>query len=108
MGWMRRLRSSLSNRDHTFDEEARFHLDQRADEYMRGGMSAQEARRAARKRFGSVALANDRAGDANRMRGIDDFRRDVGYGLRMLWRSRGFSMLAILCLTIGIGANAAV
>src|SRR5580765_4779724 len=108
MGWLARLRNSWSNAGDTFDEEARFHLDQRTDEYIRGGMTAEAARRAARRRFGSVALATDRTGDADRFRWIDDFRRDAGYGLRTLRRSPGFATLAVLCLTLGIGANAAV
>jgi len=108
MGWLARLRNSWSHAGDTFDEEARFHLDQRTDEYIRGGMTAEAARRAALKRFGSVALATDRTGDADRFRWVDDFRRDAGYGLRTLRRSPGFALLAILCLTLGIGANAAV
>ena len=108
MGWFQRARNSWSGDGSSFDEEARFHLDQRTDEFMRAGMSADEARREAHKRFGSVALANDRSSDANGLPWIDDFRRDVGYGWRMLRRNPGFSLLAILCLTLGIGANAAV
>ena len=108
MSWLRRLRNSWSSAGDTFDEEARFHLDRRIDEYVRSGMTADEARRAALKRFGSVALANDRTGDADRFRWIDDFRRDLAFGIRMLRRNPGFSLLAILCLTLGIGANAAV
>jgi predicted permease len=108
MGWLRRLRNSWSNDGGGFDEEARFHLDQRTDEYIRAGMSRDEARRAALKRFGSVALAGDRTDDADRLRFVDDFRRDVAFGFRMLRRSPGFSLLAVLCLTLGIGANAAV
>ena len=46
--------------------------------------------------------------DADTFRWIHDLRRDTGYALRMLWRSPGFSLLAILCLTLGIGGNAAV
>ena len=108
MGWFQRARNSWSAEGGSFDEEARFHLDQRTAEFIREGMSADEARREARKRFGNVALANDRSSDANRVRWMDDFRRDLGYGFRMLRRNPGFSVLAVLCLTLGIGANAAV
>ena len=108
MGWIRRLRNSWSNSGSSFDEEARFHLDQRTGEFIRAGMSADQARRAALTRFGSVARASDPTADADLFRWLDDFRRDVGYGLRLLRRSRGFALLAILCLTLGIGASAAV
>ena len=59
MGWFQRARNSWSDDGGSFDEEARFHLDQRTEEFIRAGMSDDEARREARKRFGSVALAND-------------------------------------------------
>src|SRR5262245_14748424 len=105
MGWMQRLRNSWSRSDGSFDEEARFHIEQRTADYIRGGMSADDATRAARKRFGSVALTKERTAEVDRFRWIDDFRRDLAYGWRVFWRSPGFSLLAILCLTLGIGAN---
>src|SRR5580765_4377656 len=108
MGWMRRLRRSLSPADDTFDEEARFHLDERTKDFVRAGLSPEEARHAAARRFGAVISARERTADADMFRWIDDLRRDVGYGLRILVRNPGFSFLAILCLTLGIGANAAV
>src|SRR5207302_6727546 len=58
--------------------------------------------------FGAVTLAKERTGDADMFRWIDDIRRDAAYALRMLRRNPGFSLLATLCLTLGIGANAAV
>src|SRR5438477_1744757 len=108
MSWLGRLRGTFSRRDGHFDDESRFHIDQRTDEYVRSGMTVGEARRAALRRFGNVTVARERTADADMFRWVDDFRRDVAYGLRMLRRSPGFSLLAILCLTLGIGANAAV
>src|SRR5262245_37812045 len=108
MGWMRRLRGSFSASGGTFTEEAEFHIEQRTKEYIERGLSPDDARREALRRFGSVALAQSRTGDVDRIRWLDDLRRDVGYGLRILWRSPGFTCLAIACLTLGIGANAAV
>ena len=59
MGWVRRLGATL-RRTHagdTFDEEARFHVDQRVEECIRMGMSPEQARREAQLRFGSVTSA---------------------------------------------------
>src|SRR5262245_17255685 len=108
MGWLRRLRRSMWPSHGTFDEEAQFHIQARTDEYIGRGLSPEEARRAAGRRFGSVSLARERTADADTLRWVDDLRRDLGYGARMLCRNPAFAVIAILCLTLGIGANAAV
>src|SRR5262245_47570768 len=105
---MRRLRASWSRSERTFDEEARFRIEPRTDDYVRRGLAPDEARRAAERRFGNVALARERTEEADTLRWLDDLRRDLGYALRMLRRSPGFAALALFCLTVGLGANAAV
>jgi len=108
MSWINRLRNTFSGTDGEFDEERRFHLEARIDEYMAQGMRYEEAHAAALRRFGSVALAAERTRDADSVRWLRDLDRDTRFAFRMLWRNRGFSALAILCLAIAIGANAAV
>jgi hypothetical protein len=108
MGAIRRLLNSLTPGDDGFNEEKRFHIDQRTEHNIRTGMSPADARRDAIRRFGNTTVASERTRDASVFRWLDDLRRDTGYGLRMFSRTPGFAALSILCLTLGIGANAAV
>ena len=68
MGWVRRLRGTFSGTEGDFDEERRFHVDERTDEYVRSGMSHEAARRAALERFGNTTLAKERTQDVVRDR----------------------------------------
>ena len=105
-----RLRSLFHKEeaDVELSEELQFHLQNQIDEYMAGGMDAQEARRAAYRSLGGVEGVKEECREARGMNLIEDFVKDMRLGLRMLRRSPGFSVLVILCLTLGIGANAAV
>ena len=89
-------------------EELQFHLQNQIDEYVAHGMNVREARRAALLSLGGVEQVKEECREARNLNLIENFLRDVSFGLRMLRRSPGFSILAILCLTLGIGANAAV
>lgn len=94
--------------DRELQDELQFHIEARAAELAERGVSKDEALRRARAEFGSVQLAREDSREAWQFQWLEHLLMDLRVGLRMLWRSPGFSVLAILCLTLGIGANAAV
>ena len=90
------------------DEELRSHLGMAIEFNVRKGMSAAEARREALRSFGGVEQTKEMCRDQRGLPMIETAWQDLRFGFRMLRRSPGFSILAILCLTLGIGANASV
>src|SRR6201987_5973204 len=90
------------------DEELRSHLEMAIELNVRRGMSAADARREALRSFGGVEQTKEMCRDQGGLPMIETAWQDLRFGLRILRRSPGFSLLAILCLTLGIGANAAV
>jgi len=94
--------------DQSMDEEMRFHIDERAADLHRSGLPEDEAKRKAQIEFGGKETYKEECRDRRAFQWVHGFISDLRFGLRMLRRSPGFSILAILCLTVGIGANAAV
>lgn len=96
------------------DEELRYHLDRLADEMVAGGLSRSEAEAAARRRFGDVdayrrALAHIDGGRERTMRKtevVETMARSLGYAVRVLARSPGFTLSVVTILALGLGANA--
>src|SRR5947209_17768 len=97
-----------TRRDTEMTEELQHHLDLLTERNIAAGMSAEDARNAALREFGGVEQIKEVARDQRVLRWADEFVQDVRFGARMLRRTPGFSILAILCLTLGIGTNAAV
>jgi hypothetical protein len=86
------------------EREIDSHLALLADEFARRGLSPEEARLAARRRFGSVAHAKDLHRDSRSFVWLEDIRRDVIVAVRMLRRTPGFASVAVLTLAMVIGA----
>src|SRR5689334_11389501 len=91
-----------------FTSEIDAHLQLEIEELRRQGASEQEAREAALRRFGNVALAQERFYESGRWLWWDRLCQDMRFGLRMLQGNLGFSAVIILTLAIGIGANTAI
>ena len=90
------------------DDELRSHLEMAVELNLSKGMSPEDARREALRGFGGVEQTKELYRDQRGLPMLETTWQDLRFGLRLLRRSPGFSTLAILCLTLGIGANAAV
>ena len=107
---MERIRSFFQKpqRDSELDAEMAAHLELATEENLQSGMPADEARRQAMIRFGGVTQAKEQQREARGLPWLDVLMQDVRFTLRTLGRDRGFTLIAVIILGLGIGANITV
>ncbi len=90
------------------DDELQFHIEQQIEENTAAGMSPEEARLAALRMFGNPTALRDQARETWSWLWLELLLRDLRYGVRTLARTPGFTILAIVVMGLGIGANVAL
>jgi predicted permease len=108
--FLRRTRALFSrrNRETEMEEEMRLHVEHLARKLTEDGLSPEEARYAAQRRFGGADQFKEQCRDGMGWKAVEDLLRDIRFAGRVLLKNKGFSTVALLTLALCIGANTAI
>jgi hypothetical protein len=107
MNWWQRLFGS-ERLEPELDKELRFHFEQQVADNIRAGMTEEQARRATRLAFGGLTQIKEDCRESRGTLWVTSVAQDLRFTLRTLRRDRAFTVVAVLILALGIGANIAV
>jgi predicted permease len=110
MSWIHRLFGSFRKNklEDQLDEELRFHIEMRAQEFIAAGMDPEDARQQARSLFGNQLLLKERTRDMDTIGWIETLWKDLRFASRILRKGPGFAVAVVVSIALAIGANTTV